>query len=214
MIRNLLKPLDGIIKDLPFVDRYGSLVQQDVSIVEVAEGVYSHAIYPATMEEGSACGKTDKLQMVPCESKKSIFYFEGLTDLEFREGEGKPTARTTNAGRVANADYRLVGWLNLMRLGETNMISHLVAQDLIGRIHGKNFSGDAVLGEGMVSKIKYKVIRQVNRDIKIFDRYAYGDKMHLLLYPFDYFALVIRVQATLKGGACFEYVPGEGLSCF
>lgn len=214
MITRILKPLDDLISAKTYVDAYGGLAQQAVSVEEIeGSGVFNTAIFPVSMHTtGEECLSGNYSDMVPDASRKSIFYFEGLTDLNFSEIPGqKQPARTSNAGRVATVDYRLVGWLNLPQLGESEMISDLIVGDLLGSIHGKTIENPPYLP--FVSKIKFKVIKQSNRDIKIFSRYSYGANMALLLYPYDFFGLVVRAQITLKGGDCYNYEEGQALGC-
>lgn len=215
MIRKLLTPLDELISGKSYVDVYGGLAQQAVSIEEIGEGLFSETIFPVSMNvDGQACLDGKYSDLIPDSSKRSIFYFEGLGDMDFREPEGRRSAQARNEGRIAIADYRLVGWLNLPLLGENSPVSHKVVCDLLGSIHGYSIIDPQSIDLSAVSQIRYKVIRQVNRDVKIFERYSYGDKMNLLLSPYDFFALIIQVQAIMKGGTCCTYEPGEELSCF
>lgn len=168
------------VKDLPFIDKYTGVVKV-LKYADTSSGSKVIKSFPAacttTLDE---CESGRYKDYTPDESKKSITYLED-TGLRVVGREGNYL--------LFEANYDLVSWLNLPKLGFTDC----------------SYSGTAILGilkklparpfnSGNYHLIDIQFVSQRPKSVNPFAKYSYDETvMQFLMYPFDYFVLALRV---------------------
>jgi len=195
---------------LPFVDKYAGIVR--TVTLGVGDGVTStDKKFPISCDVTPAdCNNPASFQdLVPDDSKKSVIYWEELQPMQVVGYT--PTKDYFN--RKMQGTARLVVWLNLAKLGQTNCntpiqilleLERVITKQL--KITGGEFDGN--LTWIMPSKI-------VPSDINtIFGKYTYPTKKNYYLYPFDFFAIDVTftIYQCLSKGATVVINPS--VDCF
>lgn len=141
--------------------------------------------------------------LVPDDNKKSVFYFEDLGGSPF---QGKENGNNL----IFVSRLRLVGWLNLARLGKTDCsITSKVVAHLITRIESTT-----QINHSPFTRLKIQVEGQMPKDPNIFSKYTYADeKVQFLLYPYDYFAINFKVTYSINKNCVPEFNTGIKIDC-
>lgn len=208
----MLHAVLDIVKDRfvgqPYVDRFGGLAIPIRKVVFDNMGLSKTVVFPVSCgAESKACWENGKYgDLVPDSNRKSVFYFEQLR--EFR-----PTGNDRQTLEMSS-EFRLVGWLNLPKLGHVDdcMISSKVSLSIIELLTGIH---DAPVGsEFENANIDVRFVSQPQKSADLFRQYTYGnDLFALLLYPYDYFALDFSVKLSLPRGCISDFVPNSPVDC-
>lgn len=167
------------ISDLPFIDKLAGVVR--VINYKTTEGVKGS--FPADCRISlSDCNKGKRyLDLCPDSSKKSVIYLE---DSGLRQTDKRGTIQSYEA------QYNLVGWLNLPKLGFTECSYSAIA---IGAILKK--ISIPPFHSGIYQYVDIKVIGQQPKSIDPFSKYSYDETINqYLMYPYDHFVLSIDVS--------------------
>lgn len=169
------------IKDLPFIDKYAGVVKV-LTFADQGEGGRSiRRSFPVdcqtTLEE---CESGRYKDLTPDDNKKSVTYLED-TGLRVSGREGNYL--------LFEANYDLVCWLNMPKLGFTDC----------------SYSGKAILGilkklparpfnSGNYHLIDIQFVSQRPKSANPFSKYSYDETVQqFLMYPHDYFVMSLRV---------------------
>lgn len=201
MIGSILQILGEDIKALAWVERYGGLVKTYTN--------HNKQTFPISCEVSEADCRSDQRyqDLIPNDNKKSILYFEELGSLTDQGKDNKHTKR-----RKFVSEVRLVGWLNLQSLGLTacnasdeairSLLPLLLKEDHI--ISGGLLDGGVL--NTRISKIPPKQHEQ------IFAKYNYAQNKAYWMYPYDFFAIDIKINLNLS--LCdYTFITNAAIEC-
>lgn len=124
---------------------------------------------------------------VPDSKLKALIYFE--------DG-GATTNGATARGISFTANLTLVCWINLQNLGQTSCSASAFAQvQIIEALNG--FTANV----SPLNTIRVNEISIIPKSANIFSKYTYQEKqIQYLMYPYDYFALSLRISFEVPRG--------------
>ena len=208
MINSIIGELKDKLTALSWVERYGGLVQS-VNKVEVIGEQQQRVIktFPvSSTTSGKECWEGGKYQaLVPNSNYSSVVYFEQMNPLTSIEISGIKKGIQSLRARV-----RLVAWMNLPKLGFSDLRTDLAAMQLITAVNG------VYQPTGDLSNIrgKFEFLEMPERSAAIFSRYTYGDEVqNLLLYPYDYFALDFYLTILVNLNCNYTLTPSTPINC-
>ncbi len=167
------------IETLPFVDKISGVVR----VINYKGKDGKNGSFPAdcriTLDD---CNKGKRyLDLMPDSSKKSVIYLEdsGLRQVS-REGDIQ----------YYNAQYNLVGWLNLPKIGVSDCSYSAKAIAMIfKRLTVPKFHS------GLYQYVDIKILGQQPKSLNPFSKYSYDETVNqFLMYPFDHFVLSLDVS--------------------
>lgn len=190
MITDIANILKGKLIGLPFVDRIAGLTQIAIDKQPIGENKFKTIRFPiACNVTGKDCSDSNNrvTDLVPDSTKKSVFFFQDINGASFVNQTGN------NLNFVA--DIRLVGWLNLKELGKDQCsITSLVVSNII-----RAFRATGTFNEAPFTRVKINILKQVLRDAKIFSDYTFSEtETQYLMYPYEHFALDLKVNFTIN----------------
>lgn len=196
MIKDLAKVFMNTISDLPFTDKIGGLA-------ELTAEDSRKMLVACDYIQNNCQGDKDYTELVPDKELKSLFYFENDRGASFKESKAGDIM-------VFETDMRLVGWLNLQKLGyddcnTTTLIMNALIKRLISNDELKKNLDKPFLA------IKTTSVREDNRDPKIFTKNGYKDNFRFK--PYDYFAITIGVKFYVNYKCVEEFVVKTPLQC-
>lgn len=167
------------INTLPFIDKYAGVVRViNYKLTDGAKGSF-----PVDCKISlSDCNKNKRyLDLCPDNKKKSVLYLEdsGLRQLN-------------KTGLISNwnAQYNLVCWLNLPKLGFTGCSYSAIAMGAII----KNLSLPQ-FHSGIYQYIDIKIVGQQPKSVDPFSKYSYDETINqYLMYPYDFFVLSLDLN--------------------
>lgn len=217
MIHTITTPIKDAISDLPlFTDGTDTRIAGVVQPVTKKDKEGNRFTFPASCDvDGLACWEQGRyFDLLPNDLYRAVIYFEQLTGVRF---QGYKDSK--DKIMIYQANLRLVGWLNLKKLGSTDctITSRLVlgiikalttTKGETSRTSGKLSVQDATYTNAVV---EVEPVQQVRQDQSVFSRYTLKETN--LLYPWDYFA--IDLACTLYvGRECFDEVTaGAEILC-
>lgn len=164
---------------LPFLDKYAGVVRV-ASIKQAGKAVKKFPISCKTSFDDCTKGKR-YMDLCPDSSKKSVLYLED-----------SPLKQVSKNGHKIkfNAQYNLVCWLNLPKLGVTTCsYSALAIQSIYKKLSIQKFN------YGNYHYVDINILGQVPKSVDPFSKYTYDETvMQYLLYPYDHFVLTISVD--------------------
>ncbi len=184
--------LGTYISSLSFVERLASVVRPLTFMTGTAEKPVKKT-YPIdcnTSYKDCVSAAKKHTDLVPNSKYKSIHYFED---------NGVNTINTTERDFRFESRVRLVGWLNLKKLGKTDCsISSKAVLQIINTLPSGRFNS------GEFKNIQITSISEAPKTSAIFSKYTYDESAaQYLMFPFDYYALDITLQFTISK-ACIE----------
>jgi hypothetical protein len=203
ILEKLIDLISPQLTALPWVEVYGGMtrIQETVEWVDDATGAQKIKRIPIScavsgdVQSGKSAQRFRDL--IPDGSRKSMLYWEpiqGMTDAGgFRAG----ASDSQNEGvRLMKGKARIVGWLNSKLLGKTDCNVAADAMMSLLPIFRQDIEYPVATVEN--SRVRFRVDKEVIRDIKtIFGKYDYQDVQNSFLYPFDYFAMDIKIEYIL-----------------
>lgn len=181
-----------------FVDRLAGKVRTVRFKAEKDGGGSTVQTYPVACNvSASDCVNNNSYQdLVPNSGKRSVVYFEDNGGMRMT---GKVRGR-----QMYEADLRLVVWLNLKLLGQTDCN---YASSVYGHVTG--LLPMQPVNTGSFSLFKVSGISMPNQDASIFSKYTYDETVNqYILFPYDYFAMDIKVSFGIRPD-CLPAI-GEG----
>lgn len=197
-IANILK---GYIDNVGFADKVAGLVKSVTVMDENDAGVKTRRTFPVSCDTSyNDCEKGKYLDLIPNKKYKSIMYFEDGGSRLIGEDPRDFTFTST---------LRLVGWMNLQKMGKTNCsISGLAVAHVLKALP-TNFNN-----QGMYSRMRIKAVSQEVKSNAIFSRYTYKEEtLQYLMYPYDYFALNIEVNYSINKNCIEDWENQTELNC-
>lgn len=169
------------IENLPFMDRTAGLVRI-VKRQEVGEKGTIVKTFPVDCDVSQKdCVSGKYTDLIPNTKYKSIHYFEDM---------GVTPSGQDQLNFDFDARLRLVGWLNLQKLGKTTCsVSHLAIAAILKKISSGNFNSFPF------TRIQIKCSGIEPKTAAIFSKYSYAEEIsQYLLYPYDYYAMNFNVS--------------------
>jgi hypothetical protein len=179
----------------------GLAIQAERPIMDTFEGrqvKLGSEFYPITDDlEGKACYENGRYyDLLPSSAYKSVIYFEQTAPLLYqgsKDIKGKIW--------VFEGNIRLVCWLNLKKFGEENHgLSDRAMLTIIKRLRANKGQG---VGTGSIpvnddnytdARLDVTIIGSPITDRLIFGRYTIAQIAENLLYPFEFFAIDMKVR--------------------
>lgn len=115
--------------------------------------------------------------VTPDDSRKSVSYFEELSDTRLTE--------TKEGSNFYESEVRFVMWINDGKMGTDN-IAPVVARNTINTLNNSRPSHSVFKG------IRVKVLNQERRDERVLSKWGY-DHLPYLVGDFDFFSLRLRI---------------------
>jgi len=194
--------LGSYISPLNFVERLSSVVRP-LSFVTGTEEKPIKKVYPIdcnTSYKDCTTASKKHTDLVPNSKFKSIHYFED---------NGVGTIASTQRDFRFESKVRLVGWLNLKKLGKTDCsISSKAVLQIINALPSGRFNS------GEFKNIQITSISEAPKTSAIFGKYTYDETViQYLMYPFDYYALDITIQFTISKACINDFDLGAETEC-
>lgn len=191
------------LDDLSFFERLAAVVRP-MTFFTGAEGSAVKKIYPidcSTSYKDCVAASKKYTDLVPNSKYKSIHYFEdgGVSQIN---NNGRKDWRF-------ESKLRLVGWINLKKLGKTDCsISAKAILQIINALPSDRFNS----GEYM--NIQITSISEAPKSSAIFSKYTYDEAVtQYLMFPFDYYALDITTQFTISKSCIEAFELGTETEC-
>lgn len=203
MTTDLAQILREQIEDLPFVERIAGLVRTQIMTEETDLGKKRKSFPVACDVSAEDCVKKGKYQdLVPNDKVKSVIYFEengGSQFLEFVRGDYK-----------YRSSLRLVGWLNLKKLGVTGCsYSANAVMQILSALPMKPFNALS-----KYTRVEITGVSEMEKSNAIFAKYTYDEGVsQYLMYPFDFFALNITLEYIVPRACISEMILNDPLNC-
>ena len=177
------------LQGLPFADRLAGLVR---TVTITGEDGKRKAFPVACNVTNADCTAGRYQDLVPDSSRKSVMYFEDGGTVLTGLLKGDPQFRST---------IRLIGWLNLKKMGLTDCdFATTAITNIIKNLPWAEFNSPA---NGFV-RVKLTGLNVLEKSSAIFSRYTYDEAVtQYLLYPYDYFGLNLTVEYTVRR-SCIE----------
>jgi hypothetical protein len=186
----------SLIETKPFVDKIAGVVVAASQTVENTVKIFPMACGVQHRE----CNVGKYNDLVPNSKYKSIIYFE--------DG-GVTFGAVAKNLQAFNSRIRLVGWLNLQKLGSTNCTR---ASDVIIEILRE--LPKFPVNEGNFIRLKITAASEVTKNKQIFSKYTYKEEQNqYLIYPYDYFALDLTAEWFMNLDCIREYTPASPILC-
>jgi hypothetical protein len=196
-IANILK---SQIESLPFMDRVGGLVKviRKQETTDKGTVVKSFPVDCGTTLQDCNTGKYKDL--VPNSKYKSIHYFEDL---------GISISGQDQATFTFDAKIKLVGWLNLKKLGKDQCsVSALAIAAILKQIEAKTFNS------GVFTRIQIRCTGVDPKTSAIFSKYSYTEEINqYLMFPYDYYAMTFTVNFTIPNKCIADWVSSIPINC-
>lgn len=152
-----------------------------------------------TLDECESTGKYSDL--IPNSNLGCIVFFEDL-GLRFVKQDGFK--------QLWKGSYKLIGWVNNPKLGTNNCsVTGQIISTIIGQFPINPFNS------GIYHSVKIQVIGQEPKTGQNpFSKYTFDEeKLQYLMYPFDYFSLLIDVDFEINRKCLTPFVKGEQINC-
>ncbi len=196
MTTDIADILKSQINALPFIDKLAGLVKTVVISDQNESGQKIKKSFPiACNVSGDECVNNGAYKdLTPNNSYKSVLYFE--------EAGGTQLTGIERGKMHFRSQVRLVGWLNLKKMGLTDCQYSSTAvlqiiRELSAMIQPGNYGNKYI-------HLRVTGINEIEKSSAIFGRYTYDESINqYLVYPFDYFALNISVEFSVNP-SCIE----------
>lgn len=211
MIDKIISTISPQIVDMGWIARYGGLVRTAVKVVEIDREaqLFVEKRFPVSSRTTDKdCWERGKyIDLIPDSKLASIAYFEQRGPITAREHK-------TSSGGIQMLEFfapcSFVAWLNLPKLGfsspeqsyhfEAHALKVLGRQQFVD--NGLKISNGSVVIDGVHP-----------RNETIFTKYSYEDKLGLLLYPYDFFAINVTFRWLQPAGCLPDVVLASPIQC-
>lgn len=208
LIQKAIDLISGNFLVLGWVQRYGGVVQ--TVELDTTKGAKRFPV-SCNVSEQDCINNQFYQDLVPDSNKLSLLYWEitqGFRDV------GAVIRQGTDSIRRVRGSVRVVGWLNGQKLGykECNLAAR--ASRTIWPIVNQRIESDSLVGtEFENGYIQFRPLGEVVKDKEIFAKYDYENPSRYLLFPYDYFAIDVLVEASIYVGCDFVFDPLAEIDC-
>lgn len=203
MIESILDIIKPSITGMSWVDRYAGIAKtiSREQIVTTPDNEYQATVtesFPAGCDiDVRNCWENGMyLDLVPNDKYRSVVYWEDLTGLQDAGQYIRLSGGRSFMG--FQATLRMVCWLNAKKLGyEGCDNTPEFIQDAMKVINGIDLK--QITSPIRIRRISLQVMDILPKDHNaIFSKYSYSGNSGLFIYPFDYFALNVRLQVQMS----------------
>lgn len=218
IIERILSYFADEIKALNFVEVYGGVARlhREKVVIDPKLNLEQFKFMPIScaIDGDVAPGKRVQRfrELSPNDKYKSILYWE--VSQPFTDQGGFRSDRRSAANekqRVMKGRARLIGWLNLQKLGVTACNSAADAIFALLPVLHRRLQYPTIPIEN--AEVEIKVISEVAREFSIFSKYSYSPMQYTFFYPFDYFAIDVEVSAILPLGCIPDFPIANPIDC-
>lgn len=206
-VGNILK---GLLSDLevggsgpkPFIDKLAGVVKTIVKTDKDGDNKTVRKSFPVAcgMSYAECVNQGRYLDLVPTKKIGCMVYFEDL---------GIRLIGRNGANYVWRASYRLVGWINMNKLGYDDCS---ITGNIIATILNKLLVRPA--NTGIYQRMQVEVVGQDPKSFDPFSKYSYDEeKTQYKMYPFDYFSLPIDVQFEVNPACAEDFEVDTEITC-
>jgi hypothetical protein len=187
MINIVANILHDYIKELPWADKTAGLIRVATRTTE--SGIKQYFPVACNLTEAECNGGRYK-DLMPDDRKKSVMYFEDNGGVQYKRSQGSVD--------FYEAKLRLVGWLNLKLLGQTDCsVTSGAVGDILRAMPGK--VAHSIASTYGFTNMLINFDGELKKDVNIFSKYSYNEaQAQYLLFPFDYFALDFTVEFAMN----------------
>lgn len=209
MLNAIIDTVKDRLQGLTYVDKFGGLAMPITKLSTDEMGFGKKLTFPISASvEGRSCWETGKYSdLVPDSNRKSVFYFEQLRALSIGNMQDRSMIGLSTS-------VRLVGWLNLPKLGHTDnlFVASEISLHLINLLRGEHEGQAGTSLEN--ATIEMRFLGQPAKSADLFRAYTYDNQLFgLLLHPYDYFALDFDVLVNIPRGCISEFVAASPVDC-
>jgi hypothetical protein len=210
MITELIKPLETDIEALGWLERYGGVVRVANRFVDDGKGGF-YASFPVSCNVSDTdCWDRDMYKdLIPDDSKTGIAYFEEVGGLTW-ERETDAARRTSQKRPLVRLEgiVRFVVWVNGPLVGHQSCnLRPLLLGDVL-RIFSKSFRNVDAGIITPIGRLGFDLLEIEPRDPSPFARWGYEHEK-VVLYPYDYLSVLVRVTAVFNADCMDEVVIGS-----
>lgn len=197
-IANILKTY---ISTVGFADKVAGLTKPVTVVDQNDDGVNTRRTFPISCDVSySDCIRGKYQPLIPDKKYKSIMYFE--------DGGSRLTGETPRDFTFVSS-LRLVGWMNLLKMGKTNCSLSGLAVAHILKALPTDFNN-----HGMYSRMRISVVSQEIKSSAIFSKYTYKEEtLQYLMYPYDYWAINLEVSYSINKNCIEDWDNQTELNC-
>lgn len=205
MVEQIGEILKNRIINAVYVDRIAGIV----SVTSYKEKVNGKDIIyklPTSCNvEGLNCGEDNDnsiKDLVPDSKKRSVIFFEDLS--------GASILQKDRRDNVYYSTIRMVAWLNQQKLGKNQCnVTGPVMNDIVNKLQTVS-----PFNEPPFTKIKISVVKIIPKTPSIFKRYSFKEmEKQYLMYPYDYFALDVKIQYNINNFCLEDFILDEENQC-
>lgn len=203
MTTDFAEALRDLIEPLPFIDRLAGMVRPVTISEETATGKRRKVFPVACGVSGKDCVTNGKYQdLVPDDAKKSVIYFE--------ENGGTQFVGYQKKDFQFRSQLKLVGWLNLSKLGvDSCSWSSIAVLQILSKMPIGYFNLD-----NRYTRCQITGIAEAEKLPSIFSKYTYDEAVtQYLLFPYDYFALNITIEYIVPRSCINEIILASPINC-
>ena len=202
MIDIVANILHDYIKNLAWADKTAALIR--VATRSTESGVRQYFPVACQLTEAE-CNSGRYQDLMPDDRKKSVMYFEDNGGVQYKRSAGSVD--------YYEAKLRLVGWLNIKQLGQTDCsITSGAIGDILRAMPGK--VAPHIASTYGLTNVLINFDSEVKKDVNIFSKYSYNEaQSQYLLYPFDYFALDFSVDFAMNTDCLPTLTPETPDNC-
>lgn len=192
----------SFLSGLNFIDKLGSIVRPITFMSgDASKPVRKVIPVDCNVSQKDCVAATKKnTDLVPNSKYKSIHYFED---------NGVRQINSTERDFKFESNLRLVGWINLKKLGKTDCsVSAKAVLQIINAFPSGRFN------YGEYKNIQIVSISEAPKSSAIFSKYTYDEAtLQYLMFPFDYYALDIITRFTISKNCIEDFELGEQTDC-
>lgn len=195
--------IKGYLQSLSFIDKLAGVVKVLNKVDVDQNGKTITKRFPVACNvDFSTCNTSDKYKdLIPDSSLGCIVFLEDL-GVRFIGNKGNKQGW--------KASYRLVGWVNNSKLGTDNCsVTGQIIASVINKFPIVPFNN------GIYQSV---VINVIGQDPKTgndpFSKYSFDEsKTQYLMYPFDYFSLIIDVNFDIDKRCLTDFIKSTPINC-
>lgn len=205
ILKSFLDPLksDGVTAS-KFIDKLAGVVKTAVRSGKDSNNGRTLQSFPiACGTSFEDCNKNGSLtDLVPNSNLGCIVYFE---DLGVR--------LLSKSGQLRNwkASYRMVGWINMKKLGSDSCsVSGTIINTILNQFPENQFN----VASTPYQRCSIEVLGQDPKSLNPFSKYSYDeDKTQYLMHPFDYFSMQVDVDFSVHKSCVVAFEKETSIIC-
>lgn len=189
------------IENLPFMEKVGGLVRVIKKVDSTDKGTTTKTFpVDCDVSEKECSVRSKYTDLVPNSNYKSVHFFEDL---------GVTISTEDQATFSFESKVKLIGWLNLQKLGKTECsVSHLAIASILKSIESRTFNS------GDFTKMQIRCTGIDPKSAEIFRKYTFSEEAtQYLMYPYDYYAMTFTTKFTIPYKCITDWQSSLPINC-